>query len=83
MKSSGLVDLGPVVEVHAERLVVTTRRGRPPLQPGRRKVPVGYRLPAWLVAWLRAQDRPATALIEEALIARHGLVPPSEPAPLT
>jgi hypothetical protein len=41
------------------------------------KVPVGYKLPRWLVDWLRAQDVPAAQLIEEALCKRYKLKPPA------
>jgi hypothetical protein len=39
------------------------------------KVPVGYKLPRWLVEWLRTQPNQAQA-IEDALIKRHKLKPP-------
>lgn len=50
--------------------------GRPPLDPKLVKVPVGYKLPRWLVEWLRKQDEPAALLIEDALMKRHKLKPP-------
>lgn len=50
--------------------------GRPPGDPRLVKVPVGYRLPPWLVEWLREQDEPAAQLIEDALCRRHKLKPP-------
>lgn len=50
--------------------------GRPPLDPQLVKVPVGYKLPRWLVEWLREQEAPAAQLIEEALTKRHKLKPP-------
>ena len=50
--------------------------GRPPIDPRMVKVPVGYKLPRWLVEWLREQDTPAAQLIEEALKRRHKLKPP-------
>jgi hypothetical protein len=40
------------------------------------KVPVGYKLPQWLVDWIREQDTPAALLIEDALKRRHKLKPP-------
>lgn len=52
------------------------RPGRPHADPVLKKVPVGYKLPAWLVDWLRAQKRPAAQLIEEALCEQHDLKPP-------
>lgn len=50
--------------------------GRPLGNPKLVKIPVGYKLPRWLVEWLREQDTPAAQLIEEALIRRHKLKPP-------
>lgn len=52
--------------------------GRPPIDPQMVKVPVGYKLPRWLVDWLRAQDVPAAQLIEDALRRRHKLKPPAD-----
>ena len=42
------------------------------------KVPVGYKLPRWLVDWLREQNVPAAQLIEDALRRRHKLKPPAK-----
>lgn len=50
--------------------------GRPHVAPQMLKVPVGYKLPRWLVDWLREQDEPAAQLIEDALRRRHKLKPP-------
>lgn len=50
--------------------------GRPPGDPVLVKVPVCYKLPRWLVAWLRAQDTPAARIIEDALRRIHKLKPP-------
>jgi hypothetical protein len=50
--------------------------GRPTIDPQLRKEPVGYKLPRWLVEWLRAQDTPAAQLIEDALRRRHKIKPP-------
>lgn len=52
--------------------------GAPPKDPQMVKVPVGYKLPRWLVDWLREQDTPAAQLIEDALRRRHKLKPPHE-----
>jgi hypothetical protein len=49
--------------------------GRPPSDPLFLKVPVGYKLPRWLVNWLRDQDIPAAQLIEEALCHQYNLTP--------
>lgn len=51
--------------------------GRPPIDPQMVKVPVCYKLPRWLVAWLRAQDTPAARIIEDALRRIHKLKPPA------
>jgi hypothetical protein len=50
--------------------------GRPPIDPQMLKVPTGYKLPRWMVDWLREQDTPAAQLIEDALKRRHKLKPP-------
>lgn len=50
--------------------------GRPPVDPELKKIPASYKLPRWLVYWLRAQDRPAAQLIEEALRRVHRIEPP-------
>lgn len=52
--------------------------GRPPGDPDLVKVPVGYKLPRWLVDWLREQEEPAAVLIEDALRRRHKLKPPDD-----
>ena len=54
--------------------------GRPPIDSRLVKVPVGYKLPRWLVDWLRGQDEPAAQLIEDALRRRHKLKPPEPEA---
>lgn len=54
-----------------------TGAGRPLGDPDLVKVPVGYKLPRWLVEWLREQDTPAAQLIEDALRRRHKLKPPT------
>jgi len=51
--------------------------GRPPGDPDLVKGPVSYKLPRWLIEWLRDQDTPAAQLIEDALCSRHKLAPPS------
>lgn len=52
--------------------------GLPPIDPKMVKVPVGYKIPRWLVDWLRSQDVPAAQLIEDALRRRHKLKPPAD-----
>jgi len=54
--------------------------GRPPIDPQLLKVPVGYKLPRWLVDWLRAQEEPTAQLIEDALRRRHKIKPPEQGA---
>lgn len=51
--------------------------GRPPIDPQMVKVPVGYKLPQWLVDWIREQDEPAAQMIEAALCKEYRLRPPS------
>ena len=50
--------------------------GRKPGDPRLKKVPVGYRLPQWLVDWMRDQGDSQSGLIETALIKQHKLKPP-------
>jgi len=40
------------------------------LPPEEKKASLHVMLPPWLIAWLRAQDRPQSHLIEEALVKR-------------
>ena len=54
----------------------TGKIGRPPRPEALHKIPVSYKLPRWLVEWLREQAEPAAVLIEEALVKRHKLTPP-------
>lgn len=54
------------------------RVGRPPIDPRVVKIPVGYKLPRWLVEWLRKQRVSAAKLIEDALIEKHNLKKPDE-----
>ena len=50
--------------------------GRKP-RPDTKKRPISVKLPPWLIAWMRAHQPTSQAvLIEEALIAKHGLKPP-------
>jgi hypothetical protein len=51
--------------------------GRPAGPPDLVKVPVGYRLPRWLVDWMREQPQTQAELIEHALIKTYKLKPPS------
>jgi hypothetical protein len=50
--------------------------GRNPSQPELKKIPVGLKLPRWLVEWMRSRPESQAVLIEEALKARHNLKPP-------
>lgn len=50
--------------------------GRPLGDPRLVKIPLGTKLPQWLVDWMRAQEEPIAVLIEKALRERHKLIPP-------
>jgi hypothetical protein len=50
--------------------------GRPPIRPQLVKVPLGTRLPTWLVEGMREQAEPIAHLIEEAICKQHKLKPP-------
>jgi len=50
--------------------------GRPPIDPRLVKVPVGYKLPRWLVEWMRVQPESQAVLIESALKKQHKLKSP-------
>ena len=50
--------------------------GRPPIATELVKIPVSYKLPRWLVKWLREQDEPASVLIEQALVKKHKIKTP-------
>lgn len=50
--------------------------GRKPSKLELKKIPVGVKLPRWLVEWMRDQPESQAKLIEEALKARHKLKPP-------
>ena len=47
--------------------------GRPPGDPRLVKIPVGYKLPRWLVEWMRGQDRSMAVIIEDAVVAQNSL----------
>jgi hypothetical protein len=53
--------------------------GAPIKPPQLVKVPIGLKLPRWLIAWFKTQDRSAAKLIEEALREMHGIAPPDKP----
>lgn len=53
-----------------------TGAGRKPSPPELKKIPVGMKLPRWLVEWMRSQPKSQAVLIEEALKKRHKLKPP-------
>ena len=40
------------------------------------KIPIGLKLPRWLIKWMKSQDRSMAVLIEEALTEMHGIEPP-------
>jgi hypothetical protein len=49
---------------------------KPSPQELKKKIPVGVKLPRWLVEWMRAQPESQAVLIEDALKKRHKLKPP-------
>jgi hypothetical protein len=51
--------------------------GRPAAPERLRKVPIGLKLPRWLIDWLDTRPESRAALIEDALCRRHKLTPPS------
>lgn len=51
--------------------------GAPHKPPALVKVPVGLKLPRWLLDWLRQQDKSMAVLIEEALREKHCIEPPN------
>ena len=54
------------------------RLGRPRLSPEVVKIPVGYKLPRWLVRWIRSREESAAYLIETSLCEVYGLKKPGE-----
>ena len=50
--------------------------GRKPSPPELKKIPVGVKLPRWIVEWMREQTISQAKLIEEALVKLHNLTPP-------
>lgn len=50
--------------------------GRKPAPPLLKKIPVGLKLPRWLVEWMQAQPESQAVLIEDSLKRRHKLKPP-------
>lgn len=51
--------------------------GRKPSPPNLKKIPIGVKLPRWLVVWLRAQPESQAVLIEDALVRRYKLKAPN------
>jgi len=49
--------------------------GAPSKPPALVKVPVGLKLPRWLLDWMRQQDKSMAVLVEEALREKHGIEP--------
>lgn len=47
--------------------------GRPKTNDDLVKIPVSYRLPRWLVEWMRSQDAPQSILIEDAIRSFYNL----------
>jgi len=52
--------------------------GAPKKPPALVKVPVGLKLPRWVLAWLRDQDKSMAVLIEESLRQTYKINPPTE-----
>lgn len=50
--------------------------GRKTSPPELKKIPVGIKLPRWLIEWMREQPESQAVLIEDALKRRHKLEPP-------
>lgn len=57
-------------------MTLKPRRGAPKKDPRLLKIPVGYKLPRWLVGKLRGSDTPAAQLIEGSLREAQGWEPP-------
>lgn len=55
---------------------VTKSRGAPKKAPHLKRVAITIKLPAWQVAWLRAQPEHQSRLIESALTVIHMLSTP-------
>lgn len=51
--------------------------GAPNKPPALVKVPVGLKLPRWLLDWMRKQDQSMAVLVEDALREKHGIDPPN------
>lgn len=51
--------------------------GAPSKPPALVKVPVGLKLPRWLLDWMRKQDKSMAVLVEDALREKHGIEPPN------
>lgn len=53
-----------------------TGAGRPRATAALLKVPVGLKLPRWLIDWMDTQPESRAVLIEEALCSTHEIKPP-------
>ena len=53
-----------------------TGAGRPSIDPELVKIPVSYKLPRWLVEWLRDQDDSAANIIERSIKKSNKLKAP-------
>jgi len=51
--------------------------GRPPSDPLLKKIPVSYKLPRWLVSWMKKQGSSNAIIIEEAIVKHYKLTPPA------
>ena len=51
--------------------------GRKPLPLELKKIPIGLKLPRWIVEWMREQPQSQAVLIENALKHKHKLNTPT------
>ena len=52
--------------------------GRPPAPHNLKKIPVGVKLPRWLVEWMETQPGSRAVMIEDAMVSYHGLTRPNK-----
>ena len=51
--------------------------GRPKIDSNLKKIPVSYRLPRWLVEWMRDHKNASSKLIEDAIKSHYDIVEPN------
>jgi hypothetical protein len=64
----------------AKRTGAKPKVGPPFKAPELVKVPCAFKLPYWLLEWMRSQEQSMAVLIEEALTEKHGLEAPTPKA---